>query len=282
MDPAPDRIVVVLSGNAESVEELEGCDLVRSRRQLGFAPAANLGIGRAIDTADRIGLLNDDTVPPAHWIGTLGAALDADLRLAAVQGTVTDGDGQSIDGRGIALDRFGVPIQVARGNPITEEAHELSSVLAVSGTAALFRSEALRQVAAGDGRFFDPSFGSYHEDLDLGLRLLRLGWTAAWVGGATTRHLGSSSGLELRWRHPWWLLANRWRALSGNLRPRALIRSFPRLLRGELRAINTMVSSNPRSLLVAAAVVIALPLLITAGWWRPTAGARLATMPEAS
>jgi hypothetical protein len=102
------------------------------------------------------------------------------------------------------------------------------------------------------------------------------------VGGARTVHLGSASGPSLRWRHPWWLLANRWRALAGNLTPSALIAALPRLLRGELRAIRTLSRGSPRTLPVAAGVIAAIPLLVAEGWRRRTPGPRLRSIPEDS
>jgi hypothetical protein len=112
------------------------------------------------------------------------------------------------------------------------------------------------------------------------LRLLRLGKRAGWLGGARAVHLGSASGLSLSWRHPWWLLTNRWRALAGNLTPAALIGALPRLLRGDLRAVRTLSRGNPRALPVAAAVIAAIPLLIGGGWRRRTPGPRLQSLPE--
>jgi GT2 family glycosyltransferase len=279
MDPAPSTVIVVLSGAARPQSEPAGYELIHAPRRLGFAPAVNLGLRRLIGTVDRIGLLNDDTLPPERWLAILGAALDANPRLAAVQGTVVDGSGELVDGRGIALDPYAVPVQIDRGRSAAEESDELRPVLAVSGTAALFRAEALRLTAEDPATILEPSFGSYHEDLDLGLRLLRLDWSAAWVGGAPTRHQGSASGQALRWRHPWWILANRWRAFASNLSPTALIRSLPRLFRGELRALNTMSRTNPRAIPVGAAVTAALPLLIAAGWRRRTSGPRLDHIP---
>jgi GT2 family glycosyltransferase len=279
LDPAPARVIVVLSGGA-GIEPRAGVEITRPARALGFAAACNLGIAHAAGGADRIALLNDDALPPPRWLEALGAALDRDPRLAAVQGTLTDGAGQVVDGRGIALDRWALPVQADRGLPATAEDHHQHDVLAVSGTAALWRREALAEASVGAIAPFDPDFGSYHEDLDLGLRLLRLGWRSAWVGGVPARHLGSASGTMMRWRHPWWVLANRWRALAGNLTAAALFGALPRMLRGELRALRTLSRSNLRAPAVAAAVAAAWPWLVAAGWRRATPGRRLDALPE--
>jgi hypothetical protein len=85
----------------------------------------------------------------------------------------------------------------------------------------------------------------------------------------------------MRWRHPWWILANRWRALAGNLSATALLGSLPRLLRGELRAVRTLTRANLRTPLVAAVATAAWPWLVVAGWRRTTPGPRLAGLPEA-
>ncbi len=278
LDPAPDETLVVLSG-ARSEAEI-GCEfpVLRKRHRLGFAAAVNAGFAALSSRADSIAILNDDAFPGPEWLGRLQQALDHDPKLAAVQGTVTDATGERVDGRGIVFDPLGLPTQVDRGRKLGDDAGE-SRIAAVSATACLFRRQALEQAALSGGSLFDPDYGSYHEDVDLGLRLIRLGWRSAWVGGALVRHLGSATGPSFAWRHPWWVLANRWRALSGNLSEIALMKSSPRLLRGEIRAVNTLSRSNRRAPLVALAVAFSVPALALSGWVRSSPGERLDNLP---
>lgn len=279
LDPAPAVIVVVLSDASDSQPATPDVTLLRHHDRLGFAAAVNAGIAALPDDIEGVAVLNDDAAPDSNWLGILAAALERDPTLASVQGTVFDAEGASIDGRGITFDRYGLPLQIDRGAAVDDDAGE-RTVVAISGTAGLYRKQALDEAALAGPWFFDQSFDSYHEDLDLGLRLHRLGWHARWIGGASSRHLGSASGPAMRWRHPWWLLANRWRALAGNLSPRALLAAAPRLLRGEVRAVRTLLRSNVRALPIAAAVAAALPLLVARGWLRHTPGRRLQKVPE--
>lgn len=279
LDPAPDRTLVVLSGKSIPPPETDSIELLRSRRRLGFAAAVNTALGGLMDDDADIAVLNDDALPSSGWLGALQRTLHSGPELAAVQGTVVGREGTAVDGRGIRFDAFGLPVQLDHGQPYRGDSEARRDLVAASGTAALFRVSALRQVALDNGAVFDPSFGSYHEDVDLGLRLRRLGWRAAWVADAQTRHLGSTTGAHLRWRHPWWLLANRWRALAGNLLPTALIVLLPRLLRGDLRAVRSLVRSNPRAGPVSLAVLTSLPVLVAGGWRRRTAGPRLSHIP---
>jgi GT2 family glycosyltransferase len=253
--------------------------ILRPQRRLGFAAAVNAAIEDLLDDVRCVAVLNDDALPSTGWLGTLLHTLEVDSDVAAVQGTVVDRDGETVDGRGIGFDSFGLPVQLGHGEPYRGDRENRRDVVAVSGTASLFRASALRQVALDDGAVFDSSFGSYHEDIDLGLRLYRLGWQAAWVADAPTHHVGSATGTRFRWRHPWWLLANRWRALAGNLVPTALIALLPKLLRGELRASRQLIRSNPRAVPVSLAVLGSLPILVARGWRRHTAGPRLTSLP---
>ncbi len=278
LDPAPELEFLVLSGGAAAPPEADGFHVLRHSQRLGFAPAVNAGLGALPPEVEAVAVLNDDAIPEPGWLGILGAALERDAKLAAVQGTVLDANTYTVDGRGIAFDRWGLPIQIDRGMHSSDDGGS-RFVDAVSGTACLYRMEAIREAALRDGAVFDPSFDCYHEDLDLGLRLGRLGWRSAWVSGAPVLHLGSSSGPSMSWRHPWWLLANRWRTLAGNLSPRALLTAMPRLVRGELRAVNTLYRSNPRTLPTATAVVVNLPRLVVGGWRRHTPGPRLGGLP---
>lgn len=281
LDPSPRRTVVVVSGGAAPPPRPPTVELVTTGARLGFAAAVNTGIDRLGAEVERLAVLNDDAIPAPGWLAPLEAALDADPTLAAVQGTVTDAGGTAVDGRGITLDEVGLPIQVDRGVSPAPEPRRLKRLIAVSGTASLFRARALRDAALAGGAVFDPRFGSYHEDLDLGLRLMRLGWKAAWVPDARASHVGSATSRRLGWRHPWWVLTNRWRALAGNLSAAAIIAALPVLLRGEIRAVHTLARDNPRALPTAAAALAFIPWLVVRALGRPSPGPRLTALPEA-
>jgi GT2 family glycosyltransferase len=280
LDPAPEVKVLVLSGSAVAPARSEIFEVYHHHDRLGFAAAINAGISILPRDVELVGVLNDDALPAPEWLGVLADAFERDSELAAVQGTVVTKNRASVDGRGIAFDRWGLPVQIDRGLALDDDQGE-RPILAISGTAGFYRIDALRQAAMTPSEIFDPRFDCYLEDLDLGLRLFRLGKRALWIGGAPTEHLGSATGPSLRWRHPWWVLANRWRALAGNLSPSAFIASLPRLLRGEIRAIRTLGRSNWRVLPAAAAVTTAFPLLVAGGWRRQTPGPRLEAIPVA-
>jgi GT2 family glycosyltransferase len=279
LEPPPERVVLVLSGGAAPPPEAAEILVHRKPRRLGYAAAVNCGLrGLAPDT-EAVAVLNDDALPGPGWLGAVTRVLERHADVAAVQGTVVSADGSRIDGRGITFDPWGLPVQLDRDRPVAED-HGEQELVAVSGTACVFRLQALHRIILTNHQIFDEDFDCYHEDLDLGLRLRRAGWSARWTGGAPVRHLGSASGGTFAWRHPWWLLANRWRALAGNLTPEALLRGTPRFLRGDLRAINTLARSNVRAVPTAAGVLVSLPMIITRGWLRSSTGQRLGSIPE--
>jgi cellulose synthase/poly-beta-1,6-N-acetylglucosamine synthase-like glycosyltransferase len=152
LDPAPDRTLVVLTGESAPSPETQSIELLRSRRRLGFAAAVNAALGGLLDDDAIIAVLNDDAVPSSGWLGTLRRTLDSDPGLAAVQGTVVDRQGTTVDGRGIDFDGFGLPVQLDRGQPYRGDPETRRDLVAVSCTAALFRTSALRQVSAATTR----------------------------------------------------------------------------------------------------------------------------------
>ncbi|MBP9695520.1 MAG: glycosyltransferase family 2 protein [Candidatus Magasanikbacteria bacterium] len=69
-------------------------------------------------------------------------------------------------------------------------------VFGLSGACAMYRTEALRSVAFADGYFFDETYGSYKEDVDLSFRLLSAGYRSCVLLNKVGYHRRSAKGLN--------------------------------------------------------------------------------------
>ena len=124
LDPAPDLNVLVLSGAATVPSQVDDFDVQQHSRRLGFSRAVNAGLGALPPDVEAVAVLNDDAAPSHGWLGTLGAALENDPELASVQGTVIDANTSTVDGRGIAFDRWGFRSRlIVAWTPLTTVPH---------------------------------------------------------------------------------------------------------------------------------------------------------------
>lgn len=171
---------------------------------VGFAVAVNRGWEGA--RGEYLAVVNDDARVARGWLAALTAALDRQPRAAAAQGVNLrgaagddEGDrevragGEIVDGWGLAWNRWWQAVQLGRGERPPRTGRPPEIVFGVSATAALYRAAALREVARGEARPFDPRLGSYYEDVELAGRLHAAGFVALSVPAARARHLGSAS-----------------------------------------------------------------------------------------
>ncbi|HXU45292.1 MAG TPA: glycosyltransferase family 2 protein [Thermoanaerobaculia bacterium] len=227
--------------------------VLRPGRNLGFAAGTNLGI--ASTRSLYVATVNDDAIVEPEWAARLGAALDGDPELAAVQGANLRLDRPDLlDGCGIAWNRDLQAVQIGTGEPAPDPPGPGREIWGVSATAALYRRSALDRAALAPGRFFDPDLGSYYEDVDLAGRLRAMGFRAGWVPSARARHAGSTTAGAARWRL---VYGNRHLALARLLGGGYWAR-LPRLLFRDLEDL-------ARSLLAAEG---ARSVGIPAGWMR--------------
>jgi GT2 family glycosyltransferase len=202
------EIVVVDNASSDgSVEwlrrEWPEVRVIQAGDNVGFAAANNLAI--AATTAPWVALLNNDTVPEGGWLAELVAAAEADSQIGSVASlmvfwdrpAVVNSAGVAVDPVGIAWDRL--------GGAAVQEAGEAGSVFGASAGAALYRRQALEDVAlpasagaAGDGRgeFFDGRYFMYLEDVDLAWRLRLRSWDCVYAPGARVLHRGSATAVE--------------------------------------------------------------------------------------
>lgn len=201
-------------------------------RPVGFTAAVNLGIEAA--EGRWIAVVNDDAVVAPGWLAALLAALEAEPKAASAQGlNLCAGEPPRVDGVGLAWNRWLQAVQLGHGEPASAAARAaVSEVFGVSATAALYRREALREVALPGSAVFDPRLGTYYEDADLAARLRAAGYRALSVPAATVRHAGAmTTGAGVgRWRQ---VYGNRYLVVARVL-GRAFWRSLPRMVLRDL------------------------------------------------
>ncbi len=171
--------------------------IVRSRRNLGFARACNIGIGYC----DQPFLLffNPDCELQETALNRLLAVLQADARAGMVGGLLVDADGREQGGGRRAIPTpwrsfvraFGLSRLSHRWPKLFFDFHlhkqalptEPTEVEAISGACMLVKRPALQEVGPWDKRYF-----LHCEDLDWCMRFRQQGWKILFVPDAVVVH----------------------------------------------------------------------------------------------
>lgn len=192
--PAGTQVVVVDDGSPNGIvshaaREFPGVTIVRHERPRGFCAAANAGIAAA--TGDIVEMLNDDTEPIAGWAHAAVARF-SDANIVAVAPLILQhGTERIIDSAGDDYDTGGFASK--RGHGVRFEADgnyaKPGPVRAASAAAAFYRRDALIRVGG-----FPESFGAYFDDVDLSLRLGRIGEIRYEPASIVWHHVSASHG----------------------------------------------------------------------------------------
>ncbi len=188
-----DFAVLVVASDADSAAAAAGAPSEPAVQRLpvnrGFAAAANAGWETA--TTPYVALLNPDTLPEPDWLAALVACLDetGEQTAAIASRMLAMSEPAILDDAGDAFTWYGSAIKRGHGEPASRYERR-EEVLSACAGAALYRRSAL--VALGG---FDEAFGSYLEDVDLGLRARLLGYRCVYEPSARVRHAGGGSDL---------------------------------------------------------------------------------------
>ncbi len=185
-------------GRSRAVADEHGARLVVPGANLGYGAAANLGAAGA--TAPWLLVCNTDLVWTPGALDDLVAAGDAHPRAGAVGPALLNTDG-TVYPSARELPTFAqgaghaVFARLWPGNPWThayqarqERAGEQRAAGWLSGACVLLRREAFEQVGG-----FDEGYFMFFEDVDLGDRLGRAGWTNLYVPDVRVTHIGGTS-----------------------------------------------------------------------------------------
>jgi N-acetylglucosaminyl-diphospho-decaprenol L-rhamnosyltransferase len=182
-----------IGGGGDGLERrFEGVEVLRPGSNLGYSRACNLAAEHA--DGDALVLVNDDCVCDPEFLARIVAPLDPAAGTVMAAGVMRDwNDPERIDSAGMELDRTLLVFDYLNGQPLARLDAGVADPVGPSGAAAAFDRASFLSVGGFDERLF-----AYWEDVDLVLRLRRLGFRCALAAGARGVHehsatLGSGS-----------------------------------------------------------------------------------------
>jgi GT2 family glycosyltransferase/glycosyltransferase involved in cell wall biosynthesis len=193
---ADHQTIVVDNGSKEgvhaAVDGLAGVEILRLDHNAGYTGAINRGVERA--DGDVVVLLNDDCVVDPGFVENIVAPIDPGDGVVMAAGVMRDWRDRSlIDSAGMELDQTLLVFDYLNGEPVSRLGGGVADPIGPSGAAAAFDRTSFRSVGG-----FDEGLFAYWEDVDLVLRLRRLGLRCVLAPDALGDHehsatLGSGS-----------------------------------------------------------------------------------------
>jgi N-acetylglucosaminyl-diphospho-decaprenol L-rhamnosyltransferase len=164
--------------------------IIEAGENLGFAAANNLAALQA--RADWLVMLNPDAFAKPDWLAALHRATQRHpfvTMLGSMQ--IAAETPEKFDGTGDELSIFGVAYRAGYGKPVRTVSEDFPVFGPCAAAAAYKRTDF--EAAGG----FNERFFCYHEDVEIALKMRRLGGRAMQVHDAVVHHVGSGiSGTE--------------------------------------------------------------------------------------
>jgi GT2 family glycosyltransferase len=218
-------------------------EIVECETNLGWSGGNNIGMERAIEAnADYIMLLNNDTAVAPDIIEKLVEAAEADEQIGALAPKMLLFDEPDVlNSVGLICSVIGACWDLGLGRLDGPQWNEPQKVIGACGGAAFFRTEALRKSG-----LLPPDYGIYLDDLELCLRIWSAGYEVWSCPSASVRHKFSATmGSGARLRQKYFLnVRNRGRLILRNFPMRKIVRHFPTMLWGEVRAVGRALLSG--------------------------------------
>jgi len=180
--------------------------IVEAGSNLGFAAGCNLGASEAVGRT--LAFINDDMTVRAGWMKSLVKPI-LDGECAATGGMILSSDGKKIDFDGSSINLLGWGFQAGHGDRLLDDGFVTHQDLpfACGGNFAIktdiFEHASRAGVAEPCG--FDRDYFAFYEDVDLGWRLMLMGYAIEYVHDAVVLHAGGATGSLIESPLKWFL-----------------------------------------------------------------------------
>lgn len=258
----PRRVVVVDNASTDSSTRVADeasarlpLDLVRFPVNRGFSVALNEGLRRT--AAPWVLSLNPDCRLTPEFLARLTPAAVQDEHTGAACGLLLRASGPGleptsiVDSAGMVVSAWGRHADRGAGRPRRPTLERPALVFGASGAAALYRRDALDDVAYPGGEVMDERFFAYREDADLAWRLQRRGWGCRYEPRAVAYHArglrpeaGRSASLEINRLS----VRNRFLLLEANADWRWRVACFPFWLLRDVIVVVACMTVEPTSM----------------------------------
>lgn len=220
--------------------------LIENRGNLGFCRGNNQGFH--IANGDYLMPLNNDAFLSPTYIQKLVAVMEMSHQIGIVTGKILFvgkvGDKNVINSTGHIIQKNRVPIDRGRGEVDQGQYNHRESVFGATAVAPLYRRKMLDDIQI-DGEYFDESFFSYFEDVDLCWRSRLLGWDCVYTPEAVAYHYGGGSKLSKNREMEVHLYKNRYLLLIKNSFITNIIKDFFYVMEKEIRNVIHILLLSP-------------------------------------
>lgn len=258
------RVIVVdnasCDGSRAAMASFPGLETILLPENIGYAAAANLGIGRS--DSELVLVANADIfLDPGfnrHVLDFFAARPQAGM----LSPLILRFDGQTIDSAGQACSWALYPREIGYGRPADSVALEEREVFSVCGAATVFSRPALEKLKIGS-EYYDEDFFMFWEDFDIGWRANLLGLKVFFVPAAVAYHFRSGTLARSGWSRfslalarpaplRFHLVKNRYLTLIKNFRLARSWWTLPFVIVKDLLWVGALTIRSPKIIIVLA------------------------------
>ncbi|MDO8658199.1 MAG: glycosyltransferase family 2 protein, partial [Candidatus Levybacteria bacterium] len=163
------------------LKKYKNCFIIQNPINM-YSQGMNLGAQSA--SGKYLAYFNNDVAITKNYLFNLIQEFEKDSKLAIVQGKLLNYYKRTIvDSAGETMDIYGNPVTLGLGEDDHGQFSQTENILSASGSACMIRKNIFNKI---DG--YDPSYGIGYEDMDLSLKIRRLGYKIKRIPNAVIYH----------------------------------------------------------------------------------------------